>query len=145
MNANAIGFETHLNVISNIDYLDSQGNVQDGASPARYIQKEVNLINPANELKIFFDSNIPAECNISVYYKTGTAKISDDTPWVKINPDEGNIVLTDNPAEFRTQKYTKEFGSSYEFDIFQVMIVLMSQTKTKVPKIKNYRAIALNV
>jgi hypothetical protein len=52
--------------------------------------------------------------------------------------------MSDNPEEFRTQKYTKNFGSQYEFDIFKVMIVLMSQTKTKVPKIKNYRAIALN-
>ena len=144
MDSNSIGFETHLNVINNIDYLDSQGQVQEDASPARYIQKEVNLINPANELKIFFDSNIPAECNVSVYYKTGTSKISDDIEWTLITPDEA-LKYSDNPEEFRTQKYTKEFGSSYEFDIFQVMIVLMSQTKTKVPKIKNYRAIALNV
>lgn len=144
LNSNAIGFETHLNVISNIDYLDSNNNIQEDASPARYIQKEVNLINPANELKIFFESNIPAECNISVYYKTGTAKISDDEKWKKLEPDEGKLLMSDNPDEFRTQKYTKNFGSQYEFDIFKVMIVLMSQTKTKVPKIKNYRAIALN-
>lgn len=143
--SHAIGVETHLNVINNTDYMSETGEVQKDSSPAKYIQKPVTLINPANEIKVMFESNLPANTSVSVYYKTGNGGvISQSEPWKRINPDEGALLYSDNPEEFRTQKFTHLFTNEYTFDTFQIMIVLMASSRTLTPKFKNYRAIALN-
>ena len=137
-----IGFEGHLNVINNIDYKNASNVKLDDSSPCKYIQKEVTLINPANELKIFFESNIPYGAGVSVYYKTGVGSIEDTLDWVRISPENETVINSSDLNDWRTQKYTKSFPS--EWDCFQVMIVLYSDSRLTVPKIKNYRAIALN-
>ena len=136
-----IGLNGHVNVINNIDYKNALGAKVEDSSPAKYIQKEVSLLNPANELKVYFESNIPYGASVSVYYKTGNNAIDETTDWTKMDPDKGSTMNSDNGL-WRTQKYTKSFTT--EWDVFQVMIVMNSSSKLIVPKIKNYRAIALN-
>ena len=137
-----IGIEGHLNVINNIDYQNASGVKLDDSSPCKYIQKQVTLINPANELKIFFESNIPYGSSVSVYYKTGIGSIDPVAEWARIQPENETSINSANDNDWRTQKYTKSFTT--EWDIFQVMIVLYSDNRLIVPRIKNYRAIALN-
>ena len=137
-----IGIEGHLNVINNIDYQNASGVKLDDSSPCKYIQKQVTLINPANELKIFFESNIPYGSSVSVYYKTGIGSIDPVAEWTRIQPENETTINSANDNDWRTQKYTKSFTT--EWDIFQVMIVLYSDNRLIVPRIKNYRAIALN-
>lgn len=136
-----IGLNGHVNVINNIDYKNALGAKVEDSSPAKYIQKEVSLLNPANELKVYFESNIPFGASVSVYYKTGNSTIDETLDWTKMDPDRGSTMNSDD-GEWRTQKYTKSFTT--EWGVFQVMIVMNSSSKLIVPKIKNYRAIALN-
>lgn len=144
--SNAIGLETHLNVINNVDYLADNGDINKDSSPAKYIQKQVTLVNPANEIKLMFESNLPAGASISAYYKTGNGgTIPTSEKWIKMQPDDGVLLYSDNPDEFRTQKFTKTFGDTYTFDTFQIMLVMTANSRTLTPKFKNYRAIALNV
>lgn len=140
--ADSIGIEGHMNIINNIDYQNASGVKQDDSSPAKYIQREVNLINPANELKVYFESSMTYGSNISVYYKTGSGSISEDQDWVKMEPEGGSLTHSLSTDDWRTQKFTKSFTS--EWDIFQVMIVLYSDSRLVIPSVKNYRAIALN-
>lgn len=140
--ADSMGIETHLNVINNIDYMDNVGKVSPDSSPAKYIQKEVKLENPADELKIFFDSCLPFGSTASVYYKIGANEISKNTKWVKIEANDGEgINISVNKQEYRSQKF--EVKGLNEFKSFKVMIVMQSMDRLTVPKIKNYRAISL--
>ena len=137
-----VGIEGHLNVINNIDYQTASGTRLEDSSPCKYIQKQVTLINPANELKVYFESNIPYGAGVSVYYKTGIGSIDPAAEWVRIEPENGVVINSANDADWRTQKYTK--SGAAEWDIFQVMIVMYSDSRLIVPRVKNYRAIALN-
>lgn len=143
LNVKNIGVNTHLNIINNIDYLDVSGIKQNDSSPAKYIQKEVNLINPSNELKVMFETNMLFSTKVSVYYKVGNTQIDDSKEWIRINPDEGKLLYSDAPDMWRTQKFTASFGNDY-WNVFKIMIVLQSDDRRVVPKIKNYRAIALD-
>ncbi len=140
--SDSIGIEGHLNIVNNVDYTNAAGVKQEDSSPAKYIQREVTLINPANELKIFFESSMPYGSNVSVYYKTGVTDISPETEWTKMVPDAGGSIHSAQENDWRSQKYTKSLGA--EFDIFQIMLVLYSDSRLVIPKVKNYRAIALN-
>lgn len=140
--ADSMGVETHLNVINNIDYMDDSGTVNSDSSPAKYIQKEVSLENPADELKVFFDSNLPFGSTVSVYYKTGATEISKDAKWTKIEANNGEgINISANKQEYRSQKF--EVNGLDEFKAFTIMIVMQSMDRLTVPKVKNYRAISL--
>lgn len=141
--SDSIGIEGHMNIINNIDYQNARGVKLEDSSPSKYIQREVNLINAANELKVYFESSMIYGSNISVYYKCGTGEIDPDTDWVKMEHENGQPVHSLSTDDWRTQKFTKSFTT--EWDVFQVMLVLYSDSRLVIPKVKNYRAIALNV
>lgn len=143
VNVNNIGVQTHLNIVNNIDYLDIDNVKQLDSSPAKYIQKQVNLINPANELKVMFETSMAFNTRVSVYYKVGNTQIDDTKEWQKLMPDEGKLLYSDAPDIYRTQKFTKAFGNSY-WNVFKIMIVMQSDDRRVGPIIKNYRALALD-
>ena len=140
--SDSIGIEGHMNIINNIDYQNASGVKLEDSSPSKYIQREVNLINAANELKVYFESSMIFGSNISVYYKCGTGKINPDTDWIKMPHENEESIHSLSTDDWRTQKFTKSFTT--EWDVFQVMLVLYSDSRLVVPKVKNYRAIALN-
>ena len=143
VNVNNIGVHTHMNIVNNIDYLDASNVKQSDSSPGKYIQKEVNLINPANELKVMFETSMEFNTKVSVYYKVGNTQIDDSKEWIRLIPDEGKLLYSDAPDIYRTQKFTKSFGNDY-WNVFKVMIVLQSDDRRTVPTLKNYRALALD-
>lgn len=142
--ADSIGIETHLNVINNIDFQNPDTDaVQGDSSPAKYIQKEVTLINPANELKVFFESNLPFGTNVAVYHKVAIDNVSSTQPWVRMSAGADGIAPSSHAEEWRTQSLQFNMPEGQEFSSFRVMIVLLSNDTKIVPKLKNYRAIAL--
>ena len=136
------GVNVMANVINNTPYANSSDVVQAKSSPARYIQKQVSLINPANELKVIIDGNLPPGTSINAYYKVGQSSIAEQAEWKRL-PLDGALQYTSDPTKFFTQRFAKEFTS--EFQVFAVMIDLVSSDKTRVPRMKDYRALALNV
>lgn len=143
INMNSIGLETHLNVVNQNDYyVGSTTTVDINRSPAIYLQKPVTLINPANELKIFFESILPGSSELSVYVQVGTGQIKSDAVWTKVTPVGGTLLKSDNANEYMTQQYSFMTTPVSQWNVFRVMIV-MRASPVNVPKIKNYRAIAL--
>jgi hypothetical protein len=128
------------NIVNNTSFLDVNGNTQALSSPAAYVQRTVQLETPSNELRVIVDANMPAGTSINAYYKVSQTTISDDDPWLKL-PVDGNLVYTDNPDEFREQKFIMQFPN--EYSTFKVMIQMVSSDPVRVPRIKNYRALAL--
>lgn len=140
--ADSLGVETHLNVVNEIDFMDSKGTVNLDSSPAKYIQKEVSLITPANELKVFFESSLPYGSTASVYYQVGGEELPAEAKWTKMVANKGDgIVPSASEDEWRTQKF--EVTGLDDFKSFRIMIVLQSQDRLVIPRIKNYRAISL--
>ena len=128
------------NIVNNTSFLDANGNTQLLSSPAAYVQRTVQLETPSNELRVIVDANMPAGTSINAYYKVSQTTISDDDPWLKM-PVDGNLVYTDNPDEFREQNFIMQFPN--EYSTFKVMIQMISSDPVRVPRIKNYRALAL--
>jgi hypothetical protein len=98
-----------------------------------YVQKVINLVNPANEITVYFDAIKPADTQIYVYAKTGNGDVLSD--WVQLPVDN---TMTDTFREF---KYSMQFD---EFINGQIKIVFASNNKAKTPRIKNLRVLYLN-
>lgn len=137
-----LGVNVISNVVNDVTLLNSGGVRQAKSSPARYIQKQVSLVNPANELRVYVDANLPAGTSINAYYKVGQGSTSEQAEWIRL-PQDGALTYTDDPSKFFTQKFIKSFES--EFQVFSVLIEFVSSDKTRVPRLRDYRALALNV
>ena len=134
-----------------------------GNALARYITRRVTLNDgfDASNLRVYIDAVNLAETDITVYYKVLAAEdptLFDDRPYVKMKcVQQGNETLQDTAksqydTDYREYLYiptTTNCGytgaSTYTtFKTFAIKIVMTSSNTTKVPKIKNFRAIALN-
>lgn len=133
--SHAVGVTTECNLITN----------DDKKSPALYIQKNVELSNPSNKLKIFFDYNKPFGTNIIVevllnkitdidYYNTK------EEEWIRVNP---LVEMNTHSSNDVTNNANYEYKSSGSFNSFAVRIRFTSDNIAIVPYIANYRAIAL--
>lgn len=129
------------NVVSDVPYLSSGGVQQDNSSPAKYVQKTVTLANAATELRVILDANLPAGTSLNAYYKVGQSSVDEQAEWIKL-PVDGTLVYSNNKDEFREQRFIKTFAT--EFSVFKVMIEMLSTNPTVVPRLKDYRALALN-
>lgn len=142
LNEHRVGLNLMSNVINNKPILDVNGDRQDKSSPARYVQRAVSLLNPANELKVLINANIPSGSSVNVYYKVGQVDVEEQLDWIKL-PVEGALQLTDDINSMRTQRFSKEFTT--EFQVFTVLVELVSSDSSRVPRFTDYRALALNV
>ena len=116
-----------------------------GSSAAKHITRKVVLEEPAVGIKILFAANRPAAANFRVFFKTGVA--DDD-----LNDFEYTEVLenSSNPADeiktvFREYEYLAggQVGNLDAFTQYQVKIVMESTNSSKIPVIRDLRAIAL--
>jgi hypothetical protein len=116
-----------------------------GSSAAKHITRTVVLEEPAVGIKILFAANRPAAANFRVFFKTGVA--DDD-----LNDFAYTEVLenTSNPADeiqsvFREYEYLAggQVGNLDAFTQYQIKIVMESTNSSKIPLIRDLRAIAL--
>lgn len=116
----------------------------------RYLSKQVTLINPANELQVYLDNNMPTGTGIDVYCKVGVDQVSlyDTNPWNKLRIVSGGVFSDKN--EFTETKYL--FDNVSDFSNFIIKIVFYSTSKdistdakfrAVVPRSKRLRGIAL--
>ena len=116
---------------------------------SKYVNRRVNLENPATTLKLIMDINLPGAADIEIYYKLGAAngnilgqiwrKFTLPVPITKNdNRDEfseieinvTDVDSNDNPIDFP------------EFTAFQLKIVMLTTNGAQVPRIRNMRVIA---
>jgi hypothetical protein len=136
-----------------------------GNGLARYITRRVTLNDgfDASNLRIYIDAVNLAETDITVYYKILSAEdpdLFDNRPYVVMQcVQQGNETLLDtaksqHDLDYReylyvptttTCSYVGSNGVTYNnYKTFAIKIVMTSSDTTKVPRIKNFRSIALN-
>ena len=111
-----------------------------GDATARYITREVELNNAADQLNIFLLANKPtSDSEIRVYVRVkSTDERIRDVGFKKLEPE---LPLTINSGEvFDEAEYI--FENTEPFTSFQVKIVFTSEDPAFAPRIKDLRAIA---
>jgi hypothetical protein len=136
---NRIGVITVGNIVNDPSTLvetDSEG----GDAIARYITKPVGLKDAATAIRTYLDVNRPQTSDVKVYYRTGSTNeevvASDWTEFTTVTAASVN-----DSGEFNEAEYEAEDLNA--FNVFQVKIVLLSSSSSNVPKVKNFRSIAL--
>lgn len=116
-----------------------------GTAASKHITNPISLLNTATGIRVIFGANRPSTCGIHLYYKTGTGATNlAETEWVYIEPD-AKVPADDDINIFREYNYTIGGidGNIDEFDIFQLKLVFTSYNSSKIPAIRDLRAIAL--
>jgi len=129
-----------------IDFVaDSAAN--SGSSLSKHITIPINLAEPAVGLKVLLGANRPTNSFIDLYYRTLPAGSDTDIETVKfiLATEDTSIQTDDNRSIFRQYEYTigGTEGTLTPFSTFQLKIVFRSQNSSRVPRIKDLRAIAL--
>ncbi|MDX1532729.1 MAG: DUF4815 domain-containing protein [Nitrosopumilaceae archaeon] len=136
---NRIGMIVVNNIINSPSSLSELTSVG-GNAISRYITKPIGLKDAATSIKTFVDANRPQGSNIHVYYRVGSTNeevIASD--WTEFDTViEPAISDSDsfNEAEFEAES----IGS---FSVFQIKVVMVSTSSSNIPKVKNFRSIAL--
>ena len=145
------------NTINNLT--TNETNTEGGDAIARYITRRVNLKDgfDATDLSVYLTANRQSGSTISVYYKvlsqTDTA-IFDSQPWVLMGEttNTNSVSASDSSGDYLELEYTPTTANieyttnsvTYsDFKVFAIKIVMTSVSTSKVPLIKDLRAIAL--
>jgi len=109
-----------------------------GSTHSKYVTKKINFSRPSEMLKIMFDAIIPDAAEVEIYYKTGLTVSGDfiasryykavPNSYSKSNDTFGAVVA--------------DIENLAPFDSVMIKLVMKSINKSKVPRIKNFRAIA---
>ena len=107
---------------------------------ANYVTRTLSLSQAAEGFKIIFDGNIVNNTDVKVYYRTWTGNVDLRTlPYT----DTG-FVATNTDPEGKFVERNIDVTSSAPFYNIQVKVVMKSTNTTYVPKLKNFRLIALS-
>jgi hypothetical protein len=115
-----------------------------GSALAKYITRKVTLAQSSIGLRIIFAGNRPNGSFIDVYYKTQEAGSDVAFPtlnWTLANIDTV-IPNVDDPTLFNDYEYTVDLSAA-PFQTVSIKIVMRAQASTAVPRIKDFRVIAL--
>jgi len=144
------------NVVNNVITNETE-QPSGGSATAKYISRRVTLTDgfDASDLSVFLTMNKPAGTNVYVYYKVLSQydpEPYDDKNWVVMTQttNANNVALTDTEfTEFQFDptggnvNYTSSGATYTTFKTFAIKIVMTSTNTTKVPRIQDYRAIAM--
>ena len=132
------------NVYNNIEPTSNIG----GECAANYVTKVAKMEKSATGLKVMCAANTWTDSKIVVMYKlvpVGYAGSLDDLEFRFFNPtgvpDNGALIPQNDLSTFTDYEYTIE--DSDEFDGFQVKIALLGRNQPYIPRVKDFRAIAL--
>jgi hypothetical protein len=157
-------------ILSSEDYVTSGGNAK-----SRYISRRVTLSDgqDAEDLKVYVAAYKPASTNILVFAKfwnSTDSEIFEDKQWTQLYTENTlvsskanaydfieyvynvpNTAPIDKTAYLNTNnnniiRYTNEAGQIFDtYKAFAIKIVLLSSDSSIVPRIQDYRAIAVSV
>ena len=118
-----------------------------GTHLSKHVTKPVSLLSNAVGLRILLSANRPSSADFDLYFKTVIEDQQlDDTQWT-LAPRDANVPSDENRDVFREYTYLigGQNGTLTAFSAFQLKIVFRSSNSSKVPVIKDLRAIALGV
>lgn len=129
------GYETYI----------PETDALNGSASAKHITKSVRLLSPANGLKVFAGINKPSVCEVELYYKAQMGDVEfDSVPWSLATVDTA-MPSDDDNITFREYIYTigGDTGTMPDFTKFKLKIVMKSTNSSRVPAIRDLRAISL--
>lgn len=116
-----------------------------GSHPAKHITSPITLAEDAVGLKVLLAANRPPGSEFLLYYRTSVeGEDITEKNWVLDSP-ENELPVDENPSIFREYTYLigGDTGDLESFSEFQLKIVFRSDNSSKVPTIRDLRAIAL--
>jgi len=129
-----------------------------GPAYARYITRKVTLADglDAGDFRVFFTAYKPSTANIYVYYKilsADDADVFDNKGYQLMTVIQGANNLSLNQDDFKEFVYAPgtanvgdgrvQYGSFVSFKYFAIKIVMTATDTTKVPRIRDFRTVAL--
>ena len=145
------------NIVNNV--ATNETNAEGGDAFARYMTRRVNLKEgfDATSLKVYLTANRQEGTMLKVYYKILSQfdpEVFDDKLWTEMleKTNMNNISADDSIEEYfeieyepvgNSTDYTLNSVTYDSFKTFAIKIVMLSSTTTRVPLVKNLRAIAL--
>ena len=161
---------TALITVENLVNNDStnEDSTTNGNALARYLQKTITLADgqDAEDLKIFLTAYKPSTADIKLYAKllnNDDGETIEDKTWIELSQITSTNVVSDseNTEDFKEFEYNiptsyltgdsgevqyTDNGITYTgFKRFKIKIVLLSTSPSRVPRIKDFRAIALQI
>ena len=115
-----------------------------GSGLAKYITRQINLDANSQALRIMFAANRPSGAEIEVYYRSQESSSDVDfntLAYTQATLDSA-VATTDDTTVFRDYQFTVN-NINPNFTTFQIKICLKSTQSTKVPRVKDFRVIAL--
>ena len=142
----ATAAEPNVTFNNPIDFVaDSAAN--SGSSLSKHITIPINLGEPAVGLKVLLAANRPSGSFFDLYFRTLPAGSDTDIETVKfiLATEDTSVQTDDNRDIFRQYEYTigGTTGTLTPFSTFQLKVVFRSQNSSRVPRLKDLRAIAL--
>jgi hypothetical protein len=149
------------NVVNNNS--TNETNASGGDAASKYITRRVTLKEPANYLKVYLTAARPSGTNIKVYYKIKSetdSTLFTSKPWVEmVREVPGDNAYSRNTNEFLEYvylppsdlpsttsviKYAVNSALYEDFNEFAVKVVFLSSNTSIIPRIADFRAIALD-
>jgi hypothetical protein len=112
---------------------------------ARYITRKFTLLNPANSLRVYLTVNRQLGNEVALFYRTlkaDTLDNFDDQPYIEL-PLKDGAGPSESANENEFKEYVYEANNLEEFVAFSVKIVMTGYNSSKVPRFRDFRAIAL--
>ena len=146
--------DSSSDLASNLTFIASTEPEGDNNS-AIYITKKVILENPATALKVLLSANRPSDATIKVMFKTLSSEDSidfDDLPYTFFNTTGTSDVAVNSSLGFKDfQEYVYSAGVTDdgigdplpEFISFSIKIVMQSTNQSAIPRLSDFRALAL--
>ena len=135
IDSNVTNYETDSRV--NIPGFDPNSGI--------YETKRVNLEFTSNSLFVQFDAHRMGDANVRVFYKLFRNDANDSAQsYIPFNIDGSpDKVVNPNESEnaFSEYKFTAE--NTPQFNGFMIKLVMTSTNQAEVPRVKNFRSIAL--
>ena len=162
---------TNLLTIENLINNDSTGeeSTTGGNAKARYITRQVQLAEDqdAEDLKVLITAYKPSNANIKVYYKIKHETDGEDfgdKSYVEMTQTTSSTIVSDNtntrdfkefefdiPTAKKTGsrgevQYTNSNGGTFTgYRIFAIKVVMLTTDSNNPPRLKDLRAIALQI
>jgi hypothetical protein len=155
VSANASASATDVQLVLTLNEEQTTG----GGALARYITKPVNLASgfEATNLCVTVDINKPSGTDVKCYYKIST--VESTTPiaseaWVEMDLERA-VNNSINDFDFKEHRFfpagafdqygtPSDVGPLNKFNAFQIKLVLLSSSKHLTPRLRDFRAIALD-
>lgn len=110
-----------------------------GTTHSKYVTKKINFARPSEMLRIMFSAMIPNDADVEIYYKTGSGVSGDfiASRYFKAVPNS----YTKSESAFT--EVTANIEDLEPFDSVMIKLVMKSINKGKIPRIKDFRVIAV--